>query len=148
MRFIAPVVGAGVMTEQLTFGDDTVIVCYGGAKPTDLHLLSTIRAVDNEIFEFLKRRRKGNAMTELNDEDERKLQREAFVENMKGPKGRGSYVPLPPTAEETAWREAQQARQEVAKRPPVLPPRTEIDFIEQRRQQLEIERRHERLKGL
>jgi hypothetical protein len=33
-----------------------VIVCYGGAKPTDTHLISTIRAVDEEIFKFLGRR--------------------------------------------------------------------------------------------
>jgi hypothetical protein len=38
------------------FADCDIIVCYGGAKPTDKHLASTIRAVDNEIFEFLERR--------------------------------------------------------------------------------------------
>jgi hypothetical protein len=31
------------------------IRCYGEAKPTDLHLLSTIRAVDDEIIEWLER---------------------------------------------------------------------------------------------
>jgi hypothetical protein len=50
------VVGTSVMTEQLTFADDMIVVCYGNAKPTDLHLLSTIRAMDNGIFKYLKRR--------------------------------------------------------------------------------------------
>jgi hypothetical protein len=36
--------------------DNEVIVCGGNAKPTDLHLLSTVCAVDEEIFEFLERR--------------------------------------------------------------------------------------------
>ena len=30
--------------------------CGGNAKPTDLHLLSTVHCVDEEIFDFLKRR--------------------------------------------------------------------------------------------
>ena len=85
--------------------------------------------------------------TALTEADEQKLQREAFIEKMKGPKGHGNYAPLPPTAEETAWREAQAKRQEMAKRPTPLPPRTEIDFLEQRRQQLIMEKRAELLKG-
>jgi hypothetical protein len=36
--------------------DCDVICCYGGAKPTDLHLLSTVHCVDEKIFEWLKRR--------------------------------------------------------------------------------------------
>jgi hypothetical protein len=32
--------------------DCGAIVCYGGAKPTDLYLLSTIRAVDEDIAYF------------------------------------------------------------------------------------------------
>jgi hypothetical protein len=86
-------------------------------------------------------------MTTLTDEDEQRLQREAFIERLKGPKGRGSYAPLPPTEEEIAWQEAQAKRQEAAKRPTPPPPRTEIDPIEQRRQQLRMERRAEFLKG-
>jgi hypothetical protein len=35
--------------------DCDVIVCYGGAEPTDKHLASTIHCVDDEIFEFLQR---------------------------------------------------------------------------------------------
>ena len=31
------------------------IRCYGEAEPTDLHPLSTIRAVDDEIIEWLER---------------------------------------------------------------------------------------------
>jgi hypothetical protein len=86
-------------------------------------------------------------MTTLTDEDEQKLQREAFIEKMKGPKGRGSYVPLPPTEEEISWQQAQAKRQEAAKRPAPQPPRTEIDPLEQRRQQLMMERRQERIKA-
>ena len=31
-------------------------ICGGNAKPTDLHLLSTVHCVDEEIIDFLKRR--------------------------------------------------------------------------------------------
>ena len=34
--------------------DDEVIVAYGCAKPTDLHLLATVHAVDDEIVAFLE----------------------------------------------------------------------------------------------
>jgi hypothetical protein len=38
--------------------DDCEIVIYGGAnQPTDLHPLSTIRAVDEEIFAYLEKRK-------------------------------------------------------------------------------------------
>jgi len=83
----------------------------------------------------------------LTEADEKLLQEQARIEALKGPKGRGSYVPLPPTEEETAWRDAQAKRQEAAKRPTPLPPRTEIDPIEHCRQQLATERRQERLKA-
>ena len=33
-----------------------VIICYGGAKPTDTHLASTVHCVDDEIIEWLERR--------------------------------------------------------------------------------------------
>jgi hypothetical protein len=36
--------------------DCDVVVCYGGAKLTDRHLISTIHCVDEEIFEWLERR--------------------------------------------------------------------------------------------
>jgi hypothetical protein len=35
--------------------DYDVIVCYGGAKPADKHLVSKIHCVDDEIIEWLKR---------------------------------------------------------------------------------------------
>jgi hypothetical protein len=38
--------------------DCEVIVCYGGAKPSDLHTLSTVRAVDDGIIEWLERRKR------------------------------------------------------------------------------------------
>ena len=38
------------------FADCDVIVCYGGAKPTDSHLASTVHCVDDEIIEWLRRR--------------------------------------------------------------------------------------------
>ncbi len=39
------------------FGDE-VIVCCGGAKPEDKHLASKIHCIDDEIFDWLKRREK------------------------------------------------------------------------------------------
>jgi hypothetical protein len=36
--------------------DGDLIVCYGGAKPTDKHLASKIHCVDDEIIGWLKRR--------------------------------------------------------------------------------------------
>jgi hypothetical protein len=41
---------------NLFIGDGVVIVCGGGARPTDLHLASTIHCVDDEIIEWLERR--------------------------------------------------------------------------------------------
>jgi hypothetical protein len=86
-------------------------------------------------------------MIPLTEADEKLLQEQARIEKLKGPMGKGSYVPPPPTAEEVAWQEAQAKRQEAAKRPTPPPPRTEIDPIEQRRQQLAMERHKESLKG-
>jgi hypothetical protein len=86
-------------------------------------------------------------MTTLSEADEKLLQEQARIEALKGPIGRGSYVRLPPTAEELAWQEAQAKRQEAAKRPTPARPPAEIDFLEQRRQQLTMERRQERLKA-
>jgi hypothetical protein len=86
-------------------------------------------------------------MTALNDADEKMLEREAFIEKLKGPKGGGNRAPPPPTAEEVAWREAQRQRQEAAKQPTPQRPRVEIDFIEQRRRQLIEQRRAERIKA-
>jgi hypothetical protein len=53
------VVGAkgNAMTEQVAFMDDGyVVVCYGNAKLTDVHLASTVRAVDDGIIRYLQRR--------------------------------------------------------------------------------------------
>jgi hypothetical protein len=36
--------------------DCDVIVCYGGAKPTDTHLASVIHCIDDEIIGWLRRR--------------------------------------------------------------------------------------------
>ena len=36
--------------------DSGVIACYGGAKPTDKHLASTIHCIDDEIIDWLQRR--------------------------------------------------------------------------------------------
>lgn len=77
----------------------------------------------------------------------KQIERDLLIEKLKGPKGHGSYVPLPPTAEETAWQEAQQQRQEMVKRPtPRLgdrPPPT----MEERKQQLERQSFLEKMKG-
>jgi hypothetical protein len=83
----------------------------------------------------------------LSEADEKLLQEQARLEKLKGPVGKGNYQPLPQTEEEIAWREAQHKREEAAKRPAPLPPRPEVDFLEQRRQQLTMERRVELLKG-
>jgi hypothetical protein len=37
--------------------DCDVIICYGGAKPTDRHLAATVHCVDDEIIEWLEQRR-------------------------------------------------------------------------------------------
>jgi hypothetical protein len=37
--------------------DCDVIICYGGAKPTDRHLTAAVHCVDDEIIEWLERRR-------------------------------------------------------------------------------------------
>jgi hypothetical protein len=34
-------------------GPDDDVICYGGARPTDTHLLADIVAVDDEIADFL-----------------------------------------------------------------------------------------------
>jgi hypothetical protein len=83
----------------------------------------------------------------LTEVDERLVQEQARIEKQKGPIGHGSYVPLTPTEEEIAWRDAQAKRQEAAKRPAPARPPAEIDPIEQRRQQLMMERRQERIKA-
>jgi hypothetical protein len=85
--------------------------------------------------------------TTLSEADEKLVQEQARIEKLKGPIGRGNYVPLPPIAEEVAWREAQAKRQEAAKQPTPARPRPEVDFLEQRRQQLTMERRQERIKA-
>jgi hypothetical protein len=92
--------------------------------------------------------------TLLSEAEEKQLQREAQIENLKGPKGpgenhdiHGNYVPLPPAEAELKWREEQAKRQEAAKRSTPPPPRAEIDFLEQRRRQLIEQRRAERIKA-
>jgi hypothetical protein len=40
----------------MTETDDFNIVCYGGARPEDTHLLSTIHCVDDEIHQWLQQR--------------------------------------------------------------------------------------------
>jgi hypothetical protein len=38
------------------FADCEVIVCYGGATLVDKHLAATVRCVDDDMIEWLKRR--------------------------------------------------------------------------------------------
>jgi hypothetical protein len=56
------------MTELVNY------IAYGGAKPTDLHLASTIHCVDGEIHQWLKRRerRKQRRGKEHHDDATRK----------------------------------------------------------------------------
>jgi hypothetical protein len=86
-------------------------------------------------------------MTVLSEADEKLVQEQARIEKLKGPKGGGSYVPQPPTAEEVEWQAAQAKRQDAAKQPTPARPRPEVDFLEQRRHQLTMERRQERIKA-
>jgi hypothetical protein len=89
------------------------------------------------------------AQAQLDLAKTKKIERDLFIEKQKGPKSRGgNYVPLPPTAEETARLETQWQRQERLKQPPQLrvgdqPPPT----IEERKQQFEREAFIERMKG-
>ena len=63
--------------------------------------------------------------TTLSEAKEKLVQDQARIEKLKGPIGRGSYVSLPPTAEEVAWQQAQAKRQDAAKQPtPARPPAT------------------------
>jgi len=58
------------------FADCDVIVCYGGAKPTDQQLASTIHCIDDEIIEWLKRReerRQRDAEPAITDPDRRSV---------------------------------------------------------------------------
>ena len=38
------------------FDDGDIIICYGGAKPTDTHLASTVHCIDDEIIAWPDRR--------------------------------------------------------------------------------------------
>jgi hypothetical protein len=86
----------------------------------------------------------------MNDEDEAKLQELNRLEKLKGPRNsreQAYFQAAPPTADETAWQEAQAQRQEALKKNPVLPPRQPRNFIADTRERLEREARHERLKA-
>ena len=85
--------------------------------------------------------------TTLPDVDENLLQEQVRIEKLKGQKGGGNYASLPPTEGEIAWREAQAKRQQAAKQPTPARPPTEIDPLEQRRAQLQMEQHKEFLKG-
>jgi hypothetical protein len=101
-----------------------VLLARSRLPPSEQHL--------NAVTAELKQ-----AQAQLEAAKIRKIEREAFLEQMKGPKCGGNYVPLPPTAEEIAWREAQALRQERNKqslpRPGDRPPPT----MEERKQALE-----------
>ena len=49
------------------------VICGGGARPEDKHLASTVRCVDDEIIEWLKRR------------EERTRRRHVDVADAEGP---------------------------------------------------------------
>jgi hypothetical protein len=40
---------------QTAMNSDEIIICHGGAKPSDLHLLSRVVAIDDEIVARLER---------------------------------------------------------------------------------------------
>jgi hypothetical protein len=80
----------------------------------------------------------------LTEADEKLLQEQARIEKLKGP---SPFTPSETPEEVVAWRTAQAKRQEAAKQPTPARPLVEIDFLEQRRQQLKMERHKERLKG-
>jgi hypothetical protein len=42
--------------------DSDIVICYGGAKPTDTHLASKVVAIDEEIIEWLERRERRRKM--------------------------------------------------------------------------------------
>ncbi len=44
--------------QKQTSADCDGIVCYGGAKPAEKHLASKMHCVDDEIIEWLQRRRR------------------------------------------------------------------------------------------
>jgi hypothetical protein len=50
-----------VMANLTPFADDMIVVAHAGAKPGDLHLLSLVRAMDDGIIGYLKRREAAKA---------------------------------------------------------------------------------------
>jgi hypothetical protein len=86
----------------------------------------------------------------MTDDMEKQLAEMDRLERLKGPRNsraQAYFQPAPPTADETAWREAQAQRQEALKKNPVLPPRQPRNFLADTRERLEREARHERLKA-
>ena len=41
--------------------DNEIVICYGGAKPTDTYLMSRVVATDEEIIGWLERRERRRA---------------------------------------------------------------------------------------
>jgi hypothetical protein len=85
----------------------------------------------------------------MNDADERKLQELDRIEKLKGPRNpsraQAYFVPAPLTQEQLQAATAEAKRQERAKRPAVLPPRPETDFIADKRPQMQRDANKERL---
>jgi len=93
----------------------TGIVGYGGARPTDTHLASTINCVDEEIFEWLirrERRRKREGMTNVGARQNRIAQEPLDRGPKRGPDRRPTRLksqcrlretatPKPPTGSQT-----------------------------------------------
>jgi hypothetical protein len=47
--------------------DGEIIICYGGAKPTDMHLASTVHCFDDAIIEWLERRERRRYLRSLQE---------------------------------------------------------------------------------
>jgi hypothetical protein len=57
--------------------DTDIVICGGGAKPTDLHLLSTVY-IEEEIFKLLKRR-EGATSVRRKQKQQQQLQTEGAI---------------------------------------------------------------------
>jgi hypothetical protein len=95
--------------------------------------------------------------TAMTDQDARadrleteQLEREAFIERLKGPRGPSTYIPPPPSAAQIEAAASEFNRLERLKWPDRTLPGPRVDqlpSIEERKKQLAHERLREKLKG-
>jgi hypothetical protein len=85
----------------------------------------------------------------MTDDMEKQLAEMDRIEKLKGgrnpTRAQQYFTPAPLTEEQLQAMAAEQERVERLKKPPVLPPRQEPDFIQQKREQMQRDQRKEQL---